>query len=104
MLHFCQSAMALNNTNLWNSTSFETEFLITNTPLKETINVCIDTCFGNTSYVKHLTKEPFKILLALVTLDSFFSAETFKTKKKVSYGFALSSTPVKFFHITLNIE
>ena len=97
MLHFCQSAMALNNTNLWNSTSFETEFLITNTPLKEAINVCIDTCFGNTSYVNNLTKEPFKILLALVTLDSFFSVETFKTKKKVSYGFALSPTPVKFF-------
>lgn len=79
MLHFCQSAMALNNTNLWNSISFETEFLITNTPLKEAINVCIDTCFGNKSYVNNLTKEPFKILLALVTLDSFFSVETWNS-------------------------
>ena len=55
--------MALNDTNLWISTSFKIEFLITNTPLKETINVCIDTCFENTSYVNNLTKEPFKILL-----------------------------------------
>ena len=69
-------------------TSFDTEFLFTNIPLAETINICVDKLFKNTK-VNNLTKESFRSLLELATLDSFFISDGKYYKQKD--GVAMSS-------------
>ena len=53
-------------------TSFDIEPLFTNIPLEETINICVDKPFHNKTKINNLSKETFKSLLELATLDSFF--------------------------------
>ena len=54
-------------------TSFDIESLFTNIPLDETINICVDKPFENKTKIINVTKESFRSLLELATLDSFFS-------------------------------
>ena len=53
-------------------TSFDVESLFINIPLEETINICVDKLFEKNTKVNNLTKESFRFLLDLATLDSFF--------------------------------
>ena len=52
--------------------SFDIEFLFTNIPLEETINIYVDKLFESNTKVSNLTKNPFRSLLELATLDSLF--------------------------------
>ena len=52
-------------------TSFDIESLFTNIPLEETINIGVDKIFENNTKVNNLTKESFRSLLELATLDFF---------------------------------
>ena len=53
-------------------TSSDIQSLFTNIPLEETIKICVDKLFENNTKVNNLTKETFRSLLELATLDSFF--------------------------------
>ena len=64
-------------------TSFDIESLFTNTPLEETINICVDKLFENNTKVNNLTKESFRSLLELATLDSFFFFDENTTSRKI---------------------
>ena len=80
-------------------TSFDIESLFTNIPLKETINICIDTLFENNTKVNNLTKESFRSLLKLATLDSFFifNGKYYKQKDGVAISSPLDPTLANVF-------
>ena len=64
-------------------TSFDIESPFTNIPLEETINICVDKLFENNTKVNNLTKESFRPLLELTTLDSFFILMVNTTGRKM---------------------
>ena len=49
--------------------SLDKESLFTNIPLEETINICVGKVFQKKMKVNNLTKESFRFLLELSTLD-----------------------------------
>ena len=67
-------------------TSFDIESLFTNIPLEETINICVDKLFENSTKVNSFTKESFLSLMELATLDSFFifDGKCYKQKDDVA--------------------
>ena len=80
-------------------TSFDIESLFTNIPLEETINICVDKLFENNTKVNNLTKESFRSLLELATLDSFFifDGKYYKQKDGVAMGSPLGPTLANVF-------
>ena len=52
--------------------SLDVDFLFTNIPLEETIDICTNTLFENTEKVEGLSKIEFKELLSLATKESYF--------------------------------
>ena len=74
-------------------TSFDIESLFTNIPLEETINICVDKLFENNTKVNNLTKESFRSLLELATLDSFFifDGKILQAERWCSCGFPIGS-------------
>ena len=75
-------------------TSFDIESLFTNIPLEETMNICVDKLF-----VSNLTKESFRSLLELATLDSFFifDGKYYRQKNGVAMGSPLGPTLANVF-------
>ena len=80
-------------------TSFDIESLFINIPLEETINICVEKLFENNTKVSNLTKESFRYLLELATLDSFFifDGKYYKQKDGVAMGSLLSLTLANVF-------
>ena len=81
-------------------TSFDIESLFTSIPLKETISICVDTPFENNTKVNNLTKESFRSLLELATLDSFFTFDGkyyYKQKDVVAMGSPLGPNLANVF-------
>ena len=74
--------------------SFDIESLFTNIPLEETISICVDKLLKNNTKVYNLTKESFRSLLELATLDSFFifDGKYYKQKDGVAMGSPLDLT------------
>ena len=70
-------------------TSFDIESLFTNILLEETINICVVKRFENNTQVNNLTRESFRSLLELATLDSFFifDGKCYKQKDGLAMGF-----------------
>ena len=52
--------------------SLDVDFLFTNIPLEESIDICANTLFENTEKVEALSKIEFKELLSLATKESYF--------------------------------
>ena len=80
-------------------TSFDIEFLFTNIPLEETVNIIVDKLFKNNTEVNNLTKGSFQSLLELATLDSFFifDGKYYKQKDGVAMGSLLGPTLANVF-------
>ena len=80
-------------------TSFDTEFLFTNIPSQETINICVDKLLENKTKVNNLSKESFRSLLELATLNSFFifDGKYYNQKDGVAMGCPLGPTPTNGF-------
>ena len=80
-------------------TSFDIESLFTNIPLAENINICTDKRFENNTRVNNLTKESFRSLLELPTLDSFFTFHSKYCKQKdgLAMGSPLGPTLANVF-------
>ena len=75
-------------------TSFDIDSLFTNISLEETINICVDRLFENNTKVNNLTKESFRSLLELATLDCFFifDGKCYRQKDGVAMGSSLGAT------------
>ena len=52
--------------------SLDLDFLFTDIPLKENIDISRNTLFENAERVKGLSKEEFKELLSIATKESYF--------------------------------
>ena len=80
-------------------TSFNIESLFTNIPFEEPINICVDKFFESNTKVNNLTKECFRSLLELATLDSFFifDSKYYKQKDSVAMGSPLGPTLTNVF-------
>ena len=80
-------------------TSFDTESLFRNIPLEETINIFVDKLFKNNTEVNDLTKESFRSLVELDTLDYFFifHSKYYTQKDGVAMGSPLGPTPANVF-------
>ena len=80
-------------------TSFDTESLFRNIHLEETINIFVDKLFKNNTEVNDLTKESFRSLLELDTLDYFFifHSKHYTQKDGVAMGSPLGPTPANVF-------
>ena len=80
-------------------TSFDIESSFTNMPSEETINICVDKLFQNYTKVNNLTKETFRSLLELATLDSYliFDGKYYKQKDGVAMGSPLGPTLATVF-------
>ena len=52
--------------------SFDVKSLFTNIPLVETVNICVEQLFKDTSEINNLNKKQFENLLNLATKESFF--------------------------------
>ena len=78
---------------------FDIESLFTNIPLEETINICVDKLFENSTKVNNLSKESFRSLLELATLHSFFifDGKYYKQKDGVAMGSPLGPTLANVF-------
>ena len=78
---------------------FTNESLFTNIPLEETINMCVDKLFENNTKVNNLTKESFRSLLELATLESLFifNGKYYKQKDGVAMGSPFGPTLANVF-------
>ena len=74
--------------------SFDVESLFTNIPVKETIDICIDSLFRNCSKVAGIAKNCFKSLLEMSVLSSYFifDQKLFKQIYGVGMGLPLGPT------------
>ena len=74
--------------------SLEADFLFTNIPLEENIDICTNTLFENTEKVKGLSKIEFKALLSLATKECYFifNGKLYKQVDGVAMGSSLGST------------
>ena len=52
--------------------NLDPDFLFTNIPLEETIDICLNTLFENMEKVEGLSKIEFKKLLSLATKETYF--------------------------------
>ena len=87
-------------------TSFDIESLFTNIPIEETINIWDDKIFENNTKVNNLTKESFRSLLELATLDScfIFDGKCYKQKDGVAMDFPLGPTLANVFLCNFEIR
>ena len=52
--------------------SLDVDFLFTNIPLEETINICTNLLYNNEDVIEGINKSEFKNLLSLATQESYF--------------------------------
>ena len=52
--------------------SFDTKSFLTNIPLTETLQLCVQSIYRNQTYVSSLTKSSFYTLLKITMFESFF--------------------------------
>ena len=74
--------------------SLDADFLFTNIPLEENIDICTNTLFENTEKVEGLSKIEFKALLSLATKECYFifNGKLYKQVDGVAMGSSLGST------------
>ena len=79
--------------------SLDVDFLFTNIPLEETIDICTNTLFENTEKVEGLSKIEFKELLSLATKESYFifNGQLYKQVDGVAMGSPLGPTLANAF-------
>ena len=80
-------------------TSFDIESLFTNIQLEETTKICVDKFFKTKIIKNNLTKESFRFLLEMGTLDFFFffDEKHYKQKDRVAMDSPLVPTLANVF-------
>ena len=68
--------------------NLDVDFLFTNIPLEETIDICLNTLFENMEKVEGLSKIEFKKLLSLATKETYFlfKGKLYKQAEGVAMG------------------
>ena len=74
--------------------SFDVESLFTNIPLQETVNICVDSLFGQSKTFLNFTKDLFKELLTLAVKCTFFifDGKYFEQVEGLGMGLPLGPT------------
>ena len=80
-------------------TSFDVESLYTNIPLKETIDIIVNSIYDNGNMVRSMSKNGFKKLFELVTEDNFiiFNNKFIKQKDGLAMGNPISAVFANIF-------
>ena len=80
-------------------TSFDVESLYTNIPLKETIDIIVNSIYDNGNMVRSMSKNDYKKLLELVTEDNFiiFNNKFIKQKDGLAMGNPVSAVFANVF-------
>ena len=78
---------------------FDVENLFTNIPVKETIDICIDSLFRNCTLVAGIAKDSFRALLETAVLNSYFvfGQKLYKQVDGVGMGLPLGPTLANAF-------
>ena len=79
--------------------SLDVDSLFTNTPLKETINICTNSLYKNVDVIEGINKSEFENLLSLATQESYFMFNDilYKQKTRVAMGSPLCPTMTNVF-------
>ena len=79
--------------------SFDIESLLTNIPLQETIDLCVENLFKDRTHVDHLSKDSFYELLTGTMSESLilFDQEFYKQHGGVTMGSPLGPTLANVF-------
>ena len=74
--------------------TFDTDSLLTNIPLIDTINICTNLLYNNVDVIEGMNKSEFDNLLSLTTQDSYFTFNNilYKQKDGVAMGSPLGPT------------
>ena len=79
--------------------SLDVDSLLTNIPLKGTINICINLLYNNVHAMERINKSEFENLLSLANQESYFKLNyiLYKQKDSVAMGSPLGSTLANVF-------
>ena len=79
--------------------SLDVESLLTNIPLKGTINICTNLLYNNVHAIERINKSEFENLLSLANQESYFMLNyiLYKQKDGVAMGSPLGSTMANVF-------
>ena len=81
--------------------SFDIESLFTNTPLQETIALCVENLFQDRTHVDNLSKDSFRELLTRTMSESLilFDQGFYKQHDGVAMGFPLGPALANVFFL-----
>ena len=79
--------------------SFDIKSLFTNTPLTETLNLCVQNLYRNQTHVQNLTKTSFFKLIKMSMFESFFifDGKCYQQCDGVAMGYPLGPTLTNIF-------
>ena len=79
--------------------SLDVDSLLTNIPLKGTINICTNLLYNNVHAMERINKSEFENLLSLANPESYFMLNyiLYKQKDDVAMGSPLGSTMANVF-------
>ena len=79
--------------------SLDVDSLLTNIPLKGTINICTNLLYNNVHAMERINKSEFENLLSLANQESYFMLNyiLYKQKDDVAMGSPLGSTMANVF-------
>ena len=79
--------------------SFDVESLFTNIPVKETINIIVNTIYDNDNDVRNMSRNDFKRLLELITEDNYiiFDNKFVRQKEGLAMGNPVSAVFANIF-------
>ena len=79
--------------------SLDVDFLFTNIPLEETINICTNLLYNNEDVIEGISKSEFKNLLSLATQESYFifNDVLYNQKDDVAMGSPFGPTMANVF-------
>ena len=96
---FSENIINVNNSSKYIMSSFDIVSLFTNIPLEETINICLNKLFNNTSLYKGFSKKQFKNLLEISSKNImfFFNGKLYQQIDGVAMGSPLGPTLANIF-------
>ena len=79
--------------------SFDVESLFTNIPLKETINIVVNSIYNNNNNIRNMNRNDFKKLLELITEDNYiiFNNKFVRQKEGLAMGNPVSAVFANIF-------
>jgi len=98
--NFSESVVSLSDADSYVMASFDVESLFTNIPLRETIEICLNSLFTDpTAIISGFTRKCFQSLLEMSVLNSFFifDGKVYQQTEGVGMGLPLGPTFANVF-------